>query len=516
MINTTNQEKTKRIARNTSFLYFRMLLIMGVTLYTSRITLEILGFEDFGIYNIVGGIVLMLSFFNGTLTTSTQRFLNEAMVCDDSRYLSKVFSSAVFIHVIIAFIIFVFSETVGLYFVLNKLIIPRDRMNAAMVIYQSSIFIFILKVISTPYNASILANEKMNIYAYISFLEVLLKLILVFLLKYIFLDKLIVYGIFNLVTAILVFVVYLLYSRYAFFECKKLLFTWDKVLIHKMLSFSGWIFAGSTMNMLSTQGINILINIFFGPLLNAARAIAMQVNSAIKGFTENIILAVRPQITKSYLDGNRDYAYKLVFSSSKFSFFLLLCLMLPLVIEAELILKLWLKDVPLYSVIFTQLILLDSLISSLFNPLGIISQSSGKIRLYQIIISILFLFVFIVTYGVFKLGGSVTYCFIISIIISFFGVFARLFVLKITVNFPIKEYIEKVLAPITYVTLFTTIPVVFFKYKISFFSKGLINSFLLMFICICITIIFSWLIGVDKHEKSYIYKYIRRLKNKIL
>ena len=346
-----------RIAKNTLLLYFRMLFSMVVALYTSRVVLNTLGVEDFGIYNVVGGIVSMLSFFNSSMGTSTQRFLNYEMGRNNNEGLRNVFINAVNAHYLIGIVTVIGLETVGLWFVYNKLNIPVEQFGAAVWVYHCSVLSLFVSIISTPYNAAIIANEQMGVYAYYSIIEVVLKLLIVYLLVVIPYNKLIVYGLLSLGVSLLMRILYNVYCIRNFTECKYQ-WKWNVQLMKKMFFFSGWMLFGCISDMLSKQGVNVLINIFFGPVFNAARAIAVQVQAAINNFVINFMTAVRPQIIKSYSAGEYLHMYRLVFSSSKLSFYLLFVLTTPVLIYTDFILQWWLKQVPEYcAVSYTHLTL---------------------------------------------------------------------------------------------------------------------------------------------------------------
>ena len=323
----------KRIAQNTLFLYFRTLVILLVSLYTSRVVLNVLGIDDYGIYNVVGGIVLMFQFLNVGMIDVSQRFLTYELGKNDGQQLQKVFSTSLIIHLIIIFFLLILAETVGLWFLNHKMNIPTSRIIAANWVFQFSILTFIIKIFSVPYNASIVAHEHMKVYAYVSILEVILQLAIVFLLKGSASDKLILYAILMSFVTLLVSIMYTLYCKKYFKECK-FRNDIDKQLLHKMLSFAGWSFLGNIGYSLKMQGINILINLFFGPAVNAARGVAYQVNAGIYNFVSNFQIAMKPQITKRYAMGDTNSMMVLVHNSSRYSFFLLLYLTLPVLITS--------------------------------------------------------------------------------------------------------------------------------------------------------------------------------------
>ena len=347
-------ENNKRIAKNTLLLYGRMLLTMAISLYTSRVILKVLGVEDFGIYNVVGGIISMFAFINGGMVAATQRYITFEIGSGNTNQLKKVFSTSLQIHAIISVIIIILGETVGLWFLLEKLVIPESRMSAAIWVYQLSIVACIVNIMSIPYNADIIAHEKMSAFAYISIVEVVLKLLIVYMLVFSPLDKLIVYAVLLLVVQIAIRLIYTTYCK-KHFEETSYSKCCDKSLVKEMASFAGWSFWGSLAGILYTQGLNMMLNIFFGPVVNAARAIAVQVQSAVQQFVTNFQMAINPQITKSYAKGDLNQMHNLMFRSARFSFLLLLLITLPVLLETNFLLTVWLKTVPENTFIFTQI-----------------------------------------------------------------------------------------------------------------------------------------------------------------
>lgn len=473
---------------------------MLVSLYTSRVVLNTLGVEDYGIYNVVGGVVAMLSFFNSSMATSTQRYLNYEMGKGNTSGLRKIFSNAINTHFLIGVVTVILLETIGLWFVYSFLNIPEHKFDAAIIVYHCSVASLFISITSTPYNSAIIANEKMNVYAYFSIVEVLLKLLIVYLLLVILYNKLIVYAFLMLGVTILMRLMYGTYCVRKFPECKYQT-GFDKPIVKEMLSFSGWMLFGTLSDMLSKQGINLLINIFFGPIFNASRAIAVQVQSAISSFSTNFMTAVKPQIIKSYSSKDYDYMYKLVFTSSKVSFFLLFILTMPILLYTEEILQLWLKQVPDMSPLFTRLVLIEILISSAYSPIAQVNQASGRIKNYQLAISLLFLTIFFLTLLVFKLGFPVYSTFIISVFFAVIGLFIRILILRKENFFPAKVYLSKVILPLIPVVLISiSIPVLMYK-----FLPHTIIYFLLNIIAgLTLNAISIWLIGLNKSEKVLI------------
>lgn len=492
----------KRIAKNTVLLYFRMLLTMGVSLYTSRIVLNTLGVEDFGIYNVVGGVVIMFSFLNSAMSSATQRFLAIELGKQDDEQLKKVFSMSINIHVLIAIIIFVLAETAGLWFLNNQLVIPSARMEAANWVYQASILSFIFSVMAVPYNALIIVNERMHVYAYISIIEVVLRLQMVFMLQRVDYDKLKLFAVLVSAVSLIVVIIYGIYSKKSFKESRYSFF-WDGNLFRQLFNHSWWMLFGTTTNLLSTQGVNILMNIFFGVGVNGARGIAYQLQASVSGFVSNFMIAVQPQIIKTYAQNDMNQMYKLVFYSSKYSFFLLFFIALPVLIETEIIIKWWLKIVPDNVVFFTRLTIIDLFFITLFPSIASVSQAAGKIKYYQIVIAIGFFLTFSFTYIFFYLGYQSYVAFLIMISMSFLGLFARLFVLKKQLSFPVNAYIRKVLLRILGVFILS-LPLPF-----------LANYYVFQPIIRFITVVFSsvlsinlaiWLIGIEENEKYFLKK----------
>ena len=331
-------ERSRRIAKNTAMLYVRMIFIMFVSLYTSRVVLSTLGVSDYGVYNVVGGVVYMFSFLNAAMTNGTQRFLSYELGRGDICQLRKMFSITLSIHIFIGLVIVILAETIGLWFLNTQLNIPAERMMAANWVYQFSILSFLISVIQVPYNSLIIAHERMNVYAYVSIIEVILRLLVVFILTQIDYDKLTLYGFLYFSVTLIAAVIYAVYCKIKFSECTSH-FVYDHLLFKRLLSFAGWNLYGNVTCVVAAQGVNLILNIFFGPVINAARGIAYQISSSIYGFANNFQMAVNPQIIKSYAAGENEYMMNLIFRSAKFSFYLLFIIALPIFIEVDFILK---------------------------------------------------------------------------------------------------------------------------------------------------------------------------------
>lgn len=439
-----SSESNRRIAKNTMMLYFRMLLTMAVSLYTSRIVLNTLGVEDFGIFNVVGGFVTMFAFLNSAMASATQRFLAFEIGKGDKIQLRNVFSMSIIIHFLIAFIILIFAETVGLWFVNTHLNITNERMVAARWVYQFSILTLMVNMVSVPYNAMIIAHERMNVFAWVSIAEVCLKLFIVFMLQWFEFDKLKLYAILIFAVTIIIRMIYGAYCNINFKE-SKFRYYWDKPLFKTLASYAAWNLWGNAAGVIMGQGVNILLNIFFGPMVNAARGIAYQIKSAVNSFVQNFQIAMNPQIIKSFAADDLKYMHQLIYQGSKYSFFLLFTLTLPIFFEAEIILRLWLKNVPEYTVIFTRLVIINVLIDCISGPLMTAAQASGKIKLYQGVVGGLLIVNLPVAYLFLKFGYEPEVTLFVSIGISIIALFARLKIIAPLVDFKIWDYSKAVL-----------------------------------------------------------------------
>ena len=454
MTNTT--ENNKRIAKNTLLLYVRMLFMMAVSLYTSRVVLNALGVEDFGIYNVVGGVVAMFSVVSASLSSSISRFITYELGKGNQENLNKIFSSAVTIQIGLAGIIILLAETIGIWFLNVKMNIPEIRMEAANWVFQFSILTFAINLISVPYNASIIAHEKMSAFAYISILEAIGKLAIAYLIVVSPMDKLIFYAILMCIVALIVRFTYGNYCKRHFSECTYH-FIWDKQLLKQMFSFAGWNFIGASSVVLRDQGGNIIINLFCGPSVNAARSIAFQVSNTINQFVTNFMTALNPQITKSYATANKEYMMTLIFKGARFSFYMLLFISLPILINTHYLLELWLKIVPNHTASFVQLILIFAISESISHPLITAMLATGKIRNYQIIVGGLQMMNLPLSYIFLHFGFFPEIVIVIAIFISQCCLIARLLLLRKMIGISIHQYIKKVYLNIIIVSITSTI-----------------------------------------------------------
>ena len=492
------QIKTRRIAKNTLLLYLRMFLMMLIGLYTSRVILNTLGFDDYGINNVVGGIVVLFSVFTSTLSSAIGRFITFELGTGNQEKLKVVFSTAIFVQCAMAVIIMLLCEVVGYWLLIHKMSIPDGRMDAALWVFHCSVIGFGLSLLFTPFSSLVIAHEKMDAFAYVSILEAVAKLVIVYLLLVFSVDKLKLYAVLLLLVSLLINSIYILYCRRNFEE-SKIVWRFDKTVFRHIASFAGWNLFGHGAWMLETQGVNILINMFFGVQLNGARGIAVQVNNIVQQFVNNFMTALSPQITKSYAAGDLAYMNSIVLKGAKFSYLLMFMVALPVALETDTILKLWLKDYPDYTVPFVRLTLAISLCMVLVNPFLTALRATGNIRNYQIIVGIVGLLQFPIVYIAFRLGLSPTSSYIISLVFYLFFVFFKPWLVRKSIHLPLKEYISVTILPSFFVTLFSVlIPI-----AIILGVDSSISRFIFVCLaCFATTSLSVWLIGLTKGEKA--------------
>ncbi len=508
MDNSTNN---RRIAKNTLLLYVRMLFLTIISLYTSRVILNALGVEDYGIYNVVGGVVTMFSILSGSLTAAITRFITFELGTGNLEKLKKIFSTAINIQAGLAIIIVIIAETIGLWFLNEKLVIPAERLTAANWCYQFSIITFAINLLSVPYNAAIIAHERMSAFAYISLLEAAGNLIVAWCVVINPIDRLIFYAAMVAVIAIIIRMVYTTYSKRHFEECIYH-YIYDHELLKQMFGFAGWNFIGASSAVLRSQGINILLNLFFGPAVNAARAIASKVNSVITSFVQNFMMALNPQITKSYASGDSEYMFKLIFQGARLSYYILLLLSLPVIVNTHYILVLWLKLVPEHTVLFIQLTLIFALSESISNPLITAMLATGKIRNYQIIVGGLQIMNFPIAYLCLSWGAIPESVVIIAIILGQFCLAARLFMLRGMIGLRVREYLRKVYLNVILVTLLSSIIPIFLSSQMAEGFVSFLVVTLMSLLCTCIVELF---IGSSKEERLIVYSMTNKLLAKV-
>lgn len=492
------EEKSKRIAKNTLLLYLRMLITMAVGLFTSRVILNTLGVSDFGIYNVVGGFVGMFSMISGSLSSAIGRFITFELGKGNIDKLKIIFSTSVNIQIIFIVIGITIAEVFGLWFLNEKMVIPTERLYAANWVFQFSIICLAIDMLSIPYNACIIAHEKMSAFAYISIYEVITKLLIAWLIVISPIDKLIFYSLLMCLVSLSIRMIYGYYCSKNFTECKYQ-FTLNKQLLKEMFSFAGWNFIGQSSAILREQGGNLIINLFCGPTVNAARGIASQVNSAVSRFYSNFMMAVGPQITKSYAAKDYEYMTKLAHQSARLSFFLLFFLSLPIIVNVHYILRLWLQIVPEHTPNFVILVMIFTMCESLSNPLITIMLATGKIRNYQIIVGGLQMLNLPISYILLRLGCIPETVLIVAIFLSLICLMARLTMLKRMIKLSPSAYCIKVLLPVFKVFIFASIiPILISQNLDDNFRNFLINCIIA---CTC-SIIAIYFIGCNINERK--------------
>ena len=508
---TDTSANNKRIAKNTLLLYFRMLFLMAVSLYTSRVVLNALGVEDFGIYNVVGGVVAMFSMLSGSLSSAITRFITYELGTGNRENLKKIFSSAVTIQAGLAVLFILIAEAAGVWFLNVKMNIPDARMAAANWVFQLSVLTFAVNLISVPYNASIIAHERMSAFAYISILEATGKLGIAFLIVISPIDKLVFYAVLMCMVALVVRVAYGAYCKRHFEECTYR-FIFDRDLLKRMFGFAGWNFIGAASAVLRDQGGNIVINLFCGPAVNAARGIAFQVNTAVHGFVTNFMTALNPQITKSYAAGDRDYMMTLIYQGARLSFYMLLLLSLPVLVNTHYILGLWLKTVPGHTVLFVQLVLLFGMSESISNPLITAMLATGRIRNYQLVVGGLQMMNLPVSYVLLRAGMFPEVVIVVAIIISQCCLAARLVMLRGMIGLSVRKYMKKVYMNVLVVTAMAAILPFLLSTKL---EESFLNFVLLCFVALICTGTTIYYVGCDKTERQFVLNKLHTIKNKL-
>lgn len=507
-----DSQKNKRIAKNTLLLYVRTLFSMLISLYTSRVILQTLGVKDYGIYNVVGGVVTMFSILSGSLSAAISRFITYELGKGDTKKLSTIFSSVVNIQIGLSLIIVLLAETIGLWFLNVKMNIPADRMYASNWVYQLSILTFVLGLISVPYSAVIVAYERMSTFAYIGIFETTAKLVVVYMLLLFTCDKLILFATLMAMIALIIRFIYGVYCKRHFEECNYK-FVYDNTLFKKMFSFAGWNFLGAGSALLMSQGVNILMNMFFGVTLNVARGIANQVDNAVQQFVNNFTTAINPQITKSYATDNLSYMHQLVSVGSKYSFFLTWFFALPILLETNRILSIWLKVVPEYSVLFLKLTIGISLISVISNTLVTSMLATGDIKKYQIIVGGLGMTIFPLVYIAYKIGLPPATSYLIHMTIFIAQLCFRLYLLRNMIKLPIMYFVKNTLLPDVKVLLASSFMPLLLLYSM---QDTFFRFLVICIVCVCSTIGSIYIIGLTKSERALINQYMLKFKARII
>lgn len=505
------EERSGKIAKNTLLLYSRMAIVMAVSLYTGRVVLSSLGEVDYGIYNVVGGVVALFGVLSGSLTAAISRFLTYELGRGDAQRLRSIFSTAVIVQILLAIVIVILAELLAMWFVNSRMVLPDGRVGAARVVLQLSLLTFVINLISVPYNAAIVAHERMAVFAYISIFEVVGKLAIALLLSKASFDRLILYSGMLALLALIVRILYSVYCSRHFDECRV---EWrlNTALFKELFGFAGWNFIGASSAILRDQGGNILLNIFCGPAVNAARGVANQVNNAVNGFVTNFMVALNPQIIKSYAVKEYDYMFRLAFNGARFSLYLLLLISLPILLNTQYLLSLWLVDVPEYTASFVRLVLVFAMSESLAYPLITIMLATGRIRTYQIVVGGVQCLNFPVSYLLLYWGASPQSVLVTAIVISVICEVVRLFMLKRMVQLPVGLFFKQVWLNVILVSVVAIIPpVLVFGGNSSTFSEALSSS-LLSFLSTILSILF---VGCNRKERSYVYSKVNSFKQRL-
>lgn len=501
-------ENSNRIVKNTFFLYFRMLFLMGISLFTSRVILDKLGIEDFGIYNVVGGLASMFTFFSSSLANATQRYLNIALGERNQKKATQTFNQHFVIYLFFVLIIVGCSLTIGLWFVKHKLVIPVDRMIAALYVYYFTIASLCVTFLGIVFNSVIIAHEDMRIYSKVSVLEGGLKLVIVYLLTVLSFDRLIMYSILYLLITLLIQSFYAFYCFRNYSECRIHL-SFHPISMYRTLSFIAWNAFGTVIYALKDQGVNILLNIFFGPVVNSARAISYQINSAIISFSTNFFTSVRPQIVKSYATGEYEYLNKLFMSSSKYALYLFWLFGLPMMVGIDTILDVWLKEVPLHTNVFTRWILADSLLALLTHPTWAVVLAIGSLKKYILLGNGCLILIFPLSYALCKMGYDPESVFIVMFFVRILQVFVVVGLVNEHLRFGFWQYYKQVFYPCGIV--------IFLSGSVTYIVNYLLGKGILSFSVMCLVALFSttltiWFLGLNGDERSYVKS--RVIKNK--
>lgn len=508
---STTSENNKRIAKNTALLYVRMIITLLVALYTSRVVLQVLGVTDFGIYNVVGGVVALLGFISSSMSIAIQRFLSYDIGKNDIVSLNKTFNMAILIHALIALIVLLLAETIGLYFLAHHMNFPPERYAAAQWIFHFSVLTCCAKILQVPYNALVISYERMGIFAYLSIAEAALGLLIVYFLQLGDFDRLKLYAVLTFGVALLIMILYSIYCTHKIKEVRFSLF-WDRTIFRRLVGFASWSALGEISWGVTIQGVNIVLNLFFGPVVNAARGISYQVLAAINSFVQSFQMAVNPQIIKQYAAGNMAGMQTLVYRSSCFSFYLLLLLSLPILLRTEYILGLWLGQVPPYLVVFCRLILLNAMIDIHSNLLATVAKAYGKIRNYQLTVASILFLNLPLSYIVLKLGYPPESTFIVYTVLSLTLLGVRLVLVHRMVGMLVHNFLKAVIWPVIQ-HLLTALPI---PICLNLFLPNTFVGFITVCFISSLSILLSvYTIGLTSQEKSMITAKVVALKNKL-
>lgn len=506
-------ENTKRLAKNTFMLYIRMFFSMAISLYTSRVILQALGVEDYGISSVVGGFVSMFALISSALSSATSRFLTFELGKNDRARTKKVFVTSLLIHSCLALIILIAFESFGVWFLNTKMNIAESRMFAANCVFQTSIIGFLLGIFTVPFTSAVVAHERMDTFAFVGIFEAVARLFIVMFIAnaHFNFDKLVLFSILQLCLSVAVQTYYIVFCRWNFHECSFRL-KFHKDLFKEMCSFAGWTFIGCSAAIFKGQGVNMLLNIFRGTVVNAAYGLAMSVNHAVSGFANNFMTALNPQITKTYASGEREYMYSLMNRGTRFSYYILFIITLPLVLETHFVLSLWLHEFPGEATNFVRLCLILSMFDMCSNTLITAQNATGRIRLYQVIVGGLLMLNFPLSYLCLKLGLPSFSVFIVAIVISIVGFFIRLLFVNKSTGLPLKQFLLDVSFNIATVTIFAVIIPLVVRLLMEPGWERFVTVVSISVICAAISIVF-W--GCSKSEREFLFKRIRNIRKRL-
>ena len=507
-MSTQISENNKRIAKNAIYLYLRMFFSMAVSLYTGRVVLATLGVMDYGIWNVVAGVIGMFSFLNASMAGCTNRFLSFEIGKKDEEGLQKVFSASLSVHLIIALVVFLGAETIGLWFLQEKLVIPADRVSASFFIYQVAVISSIVGIIEVPFRSMIMANEKMNVYAYVEILNTSLRLIIVYILTLVSFDKLKTYGVLNVCVGVSIFAIYFFYCNRNLRSCKTKL-SLDKSIVKPMLGFSVWDLYGNASVVMRTQGVNMLLNMFFTATMNAASAVATSVQNAVMAFARNVLTAFRPQIVKTYAEGNHVVMVDLIRKASILTTFLLLIFTIPLLIETDYVLTLWLKNPPEYAAILCRWVLIFNVIANLSTVLVSGVHATGYIKRSSFVNGTFYLLVIPFSYVAYRYALPAEVAFVFNVVAVCCGMAQNAFVLsKYVVEFKKKVFFRDVVFKYTIVFSIDVLVVLCCRNQLEEgFFRLIVVSFLNVFLLSFLTVVFV----ANREERCFLLRKIKSL-----
>ena len=506
-----SDQNTHRIAKNTGLLYIRMLVMMVIGFITTRVMLQALGVDNYGINNVVGGLVSMFSMLSASLSGAVSRFFTFGLGRGDMKHLRVVFSTSINIHIVLAAIVLIAIETVGVWFLNHRMMIAPDRLGAANWVLQCSTVIFAINLLSVPYRAAIIAHERMSAFAYLTIFEATAKLLIVCAIYFYGGDKLKLLTMLNIIPAITSQVIYWRYCKHHFVECRYQ-YVYDKKLFGEIFSFAGWSFIGNTAGVMKNEGVNVVINTFFGASINAARGIAMQVNSMVMQFISNFTMALNPQIIKDYAAGKLERMHKLMFLGTRLSYYIFMILSIPIIFEIEIFLQVWLGEVPAHTILFTRLVLVLSLAEIISYTLITAQNATGKIKVYQMVVGGVLLLNLPISYLLLRWGCFPEVTVIVAIIVSQLCLIARLWFLRGMIDFPVRTFLVKVYCNVIAVTLLSLIvPVTCYM----LIPPGAERFFVLCSLSVLSSAVVIYFVGCNQEERTMIVKVAQSITAKL-